>query len=132
MLNTPISRASRAALLTIAIVVAGVLGAHHAQAQPCTAVTVYNFSNCDLNFCLQTSSGKICTFIPITWPPAPGTVVSIPAGATVTGVFDYLNGVHPFAPNCTSLFQISATCCADVCYDPVNCIITITRGPANC
>jgi hypothetical protein len=106
------------------------------MAQPCAnfvgPLTVINGSPCPV----QLNLVSIPPIPAINLAPGAAAVVGIPPGAVLTGVTSAGGIFYPFPagppfPACIQKVTLGPqNCCADVCYDPINCIVHIVpKGP---
>ncbi|HVZ41865.1 MAG TPA: hypothetical protein VHI13_21465 [Candidatus Kapabacteria bacterium] len=127
-----------------------VMCAHTVHAQlnwspPCQMATITNNSPCNLQFSINTNPPNI--FPPIVLPPGGMIVVPTPPGTVITGVTSWGGNFYPVNPPppgagspcnptdwwicCVRLGPDPCPqCCCDICFDPINCTITI--WPARC
>jgi len=104
------------------------LSTESAQAQ-CDSLTITNNVGCDLVLCLYNASTAAHLCSPII-PPGGTAVIYPPAGWVPSGGVSQGGIRYPFsATGCTVCYrQITSTavrCCAEVCYDPIACTITV-------
>lgn len=108
-----------------AIVMALCVTAASAQ---CPSVTITNNVNCTVNLCLYslTSAQLVCTTV----APGASVTVLLPAGFVPAGAVSAASNRYAFAATgCTVCFSqrtlLPVICCAQVCYDPAACTVTI-------
>lgn len=108
--------------------------APRAQAQ-CAIIRAFNFTGCDLGLCLYDAGGNVaCITIRAVGGPF---IFAFVAPFTPVGVVSAAKNNYPFAgsPLCTPCIMLPGAsvptgCCAQVCYDPVLCTITVNPcGP---
>jgi hypothetical protein len=124
-------RKSAAMMAAIGIVALATFFAAHTASAQCTSIRVINTAGCNVQLCLYDNAvaAPQCFFIP---NGSIGTPIALPAGFTPAGAVSSGGNRYAFSPltGCTVCFmQITATpvpCCAEVCYDPATCVITIS------
>ena len=130
---------SFAAILVAAVVaLTALFGAQAARAQfppPCApgaTLTITNFTQCDIKFCLKgfvgPTTASFCWFVPATQT----IMVPYPAGFVPGGVVNTGNNTtypfvpYPFVAGWWWVQNITlGLCCCDVFYDPASCTIWI-------
>ncbi len=128
------NRISIAILAAALFAFAGLAGAPAAKAQ-CLSISVFNFTGCDLALCMYDANGNIaCVNI-----AAVGGPFNLPfvGPFTPVGVISAAKIRYPFAgiPACTPCITLPGShvvtgCCAQVCYDAINCRVTVNPcGP---
>jgi hypothetical protein len=133
-------------LVATVVAVTALFGTSAAHAQfppPCGAadLTITNFTQCDIKFCLKGFTGGVTTTFCWFVPAAQTTVVPFPPGFLPGGVVNTGNNTtypfvpHPFVAGWWWVPNITlGACCCDVFYDPATCTMWIrpTTSPGPC
>lgn len=142
------TRSFLTAVAFAALAMSAATGSAHAQGVPwaCAVTTVCNLTNCQMTLNLLTTPAGAIPAIVL----APGQCLPVPTGAVVSidWVVSGAGFAYPVVPPPPAGFPLppttctptdwhvdcvalpAATCCADICFDPLTCTINI--NPALC
>lgn len=125
----------RHSLAVIALLVGlTVAGSARASAQGCATVQVGNSTVCRVELRAVDNFGNWLSYVVNAGTPYP-TALPIAPGFKLAGFIDGCGGFVSLNPNpCNFNVKLQGGCCADICYDPIACTLTITPvpGPCNC
>jgi len=95
----------------------------------CNSIEVTNNSDCSFTICAGTPSNPNCRTI-----PADTTVfISFPSNLPPSGVFNSCGQFITFPGNgCIEQIPIGTGCCVRICFNRVNCTITVTKVANHC
>lgn len=128
------------ALLTTAAIIALAFTAATTASAQCAGVTVFNNTNCGINFCLfdPAAVAPVCALVP------PGvSFMPFPPGFNPAGVISAAGNRYGFVgpvvgAGCTQCITMQGVtpvvngCCGVVCYDAATCTIRINPCPPPC
>jgi hypothetical protein len=106
------------------------LGSSEANAQ-CNRVTIINNTHCTVTVWIVCPTHVIG---PITVPPGGIVHVPLPATCNPIRVATLVCGNRTLIPNsgCLNNVPVANNCCADVCFNPLNCTVTFTQVNGLC